>query len=54
MLENVIDISLWENIKEMVEIVGIWDWIIMLFVGVLFIIFVVIGVKKCWKKKYVN
>lgn len=49
LLENGIDISLWENIKEMIEIVGIWDWIIMFFVGVLVIIFVVIVVKKCKK-----
>ncbi|XP_065935772.1 uncharacterized protein [Magallana gigas] len=49
--ENATDTSLWKNIKEMVETAGIRDWIITSLAGVLLIIFVVIGVKKCWKKK---
>lgn len=49
--ENATDTSLWKNIKEMVETAGIRDWIITSLTGVLLIIFVVIGVKKCRKKK---
>lgn len=51
--ENATDTSLWKNIKEMIETAGIRDWIITSLTGVLLIIFVVIGVKKCRKKKYV-
>lgn len=52
--ENATDSSFWENIKEMVGTAGIRDWIIALLTGVLLIIFTVIGVKKCTKKRYVN
>lgn len=51
--ENGTDTSLWENIKGMIETAGIRDWIITSLAGVLLIIFVVIGVKKCWKKKVI-
>lgn len=49
--ENATDTSFWENIKEMVGTAGIRDWIIALLTGVLLIIFTVIGVKKCTKKR---
>lgn len=52
--ENATDTSFWENIKEMVGTVGIRDWIIASLTGILLVIFTVIGVKKCTKKKYVN